>query len=289
MFTVGIRNTLCTPIYPVYPCLLYSHCLPYIPFHIQFTHVYPNHTVYPVPLCILFTHVYPGHNVPLYILFTHVYLRHTVYPVYPYLPCLPMFPYISCIPCIPWYILLTHVYPTHTEYPVYPYISCVPLFTQLILYTLYTLVYTVYPCLPLSYCIPCIPLLSCLHMFTFVIPYTMYTLGYSFPLNRRSRRTFYAYDQSLRDTRRTFFLHVNDSISFVSEWLVRQGIQKLIFVTLPRLTFSLFFRLINPPKYTPINTSTVVQGQRGGGRGGGGWNTSPAFLICCSIPKQFYL
>ena len=35
---------------------------------------------------------------------------------------------------------------------------------------------------------------------------------------------------------------------------------------------------------TQIHTPTVVQ--RGGG---GGWNPSPEFLICCSILKRFYL
>ena len=35
---------------------------------------------------------------------------------------------------------------------------------------------------------------------------------------------------------------------------------------------------------TQIHTPTVVQGG-----GGGGWNPSPEFLICCSILKRFYL
>ena len=164
--------------------------------------------------------------------------------VYPVNPCLTQ---SYCIPCIPLYILFTHVtlvtlYTLHTSiYPVYPCLpysyvytlSCLPMFTLVILYTLYTLVYLVYPshpvypCLPQSDCIPCIPL---------------YILSISFPLYRKSWLSFYAYDQSLSDTRKNFFLHVNDSLSFVNEWLiVRQGLQKLIFVTLLLLSFSLFF------------------------------------------------
>ena len=52
------------------------------------------------------------------------------------------------------------------------------------------------------------------------------------------------YDQSLSDTRTTFLLRVNDSLSFVDEWLVRQGLQKLIFVTLPQVPFFCFLVLL---------------------------------------------
>ena len=38
----------------------------------------------------------------------------------------------------------------------------------------------------------------------------------------------------------------------------------------------------NPRTYTQIHTPTVVQA-------GGGWNSYPEFLICCSILKRFYL
>ena len=171
-----------------------------------------------VILCTLYTLVYPVNPclpqsycipcIPLYILFTHVtlvtlYTLHTcIYPVY---PCLPQ---SYCIPCIPLYILFTHV-------------------TLVTLYTLHTCIYPVYPCLPQSDCVPCIAL---------------YILSISFPLYRKSWRSFYAYDQSLSDTRKNFFLHVNDSLSFVNEWLiVRQGLQKLIYFTLLLLSFSLFF------------------------------------------------
>ena len=37
--------------------------------------------------------------------------------------------------------------------------------------------------------------------------------------------------------------------------------------------------------YMQIHTSTVVQGEGGGG----GWNPCPEFLICCSILKRFHL
>ena len=42
------------------------------------------------------------------------------------------------------------------------------------------------------------------------------------------------------------------------------------------------FLLINPRTYTQSHTHTLIQG-------GGGWNPSPKFLICCSISKRFYL
>ena len=40
---------------------------------------------------------------------------------------------------------------------------------------------------------------------------------------------------------------------------------------------------INPRKYTQIHTPTIEK------KGGGGWNPSSEFLICCSISKRFYL
>ena len=43
---------------------------------------------------------------------------------------------------------------------------------------------------------------------------------------------------------------------------------------------------INPRTYTQIHPPTVVQA---GGGGGKGWmESSPKFLICCSISKRFY-
>ena len=106
------------------------------------------------------------------------------------------------------------------------------MFTPVILYTLYTSIYPVnlivYPSPSVYSVYPCI---SCVPMFILVILYTLYTLVYPFPLYRKSGLSFYAYDQSLSDTRRTFFLHVNDSLSFVNEYgLFDKG---FIFVTLP--------------------------------------------------------
>ena len=125
------------------------------------------------------------------------------------------------------------------------------MFTLVRLCTLYTSIYPVYPCYPSNTVYPAYLYISGLPMFTLVRLCTLYSLMYilsiSFPLYRKSWRSFYAYDQSLSDTRKNFFLHVNDSLSFVNEWLiVRQGLQKLIFVTLLLLSFSLFFfHLIN--------------------------------------------
>ena len=85
-------------------------------------------------------------------------------------------------------------------------------------------------------------------MFTLVVLYTLYSLVYPlyiYPLHciEKSGIFLCLYDQSLSDTRTTFLLRVNDSLSFADEWL-RQGLQKLIFVTLPRVRV-LFFGLIN--------------------------------------------
>ena len=55
---------------------------------------------------------------------------------------------------------------------------------------------------------------------------------------------------------------------FVFDWLIRKWEA---------------FSLVNPRTYKQIRTPIVVQGGRGREAE---WNTSPEFLICCSISKS---